>query len=139
MNTIDIEIISAEQSVFSGQAKFITLPAANGELGILPGHTPLISKIQAGTVCIEISENNYEYIFIAGGILEVQPYKVTVLADTAIRGADLDEVKAQQARARAQENIDNKNGNIDLAKAQSELMLATAQLAAIARLRNKRY
>lgn len=139
MNNIDIEIISAEQTVFTGKAKFVSLPGENGELGILVGHTPLISKIKPGMVYIEISDDKHEYVFIAGGILEVQPHKVTVLADTAIRGNDLDEAKAKEACTRAKEAIDNKNGNLDLAKAQSELMLATAQLAAIARLRGKRY
>ncbi len=139
MNQIEIEIISAEQTVFAGKAQFVSLPGANGELGILLGHTPLISKIKPGTVYIEIDDDKHEYVFIAGGVLQVQPQKITVLADTAIRGDDLDEAKANEARAKAQEIINNKNGNIDLAKAQSELMLAAAQLAAIARLRNKRY
>jgi F-type H+-transporting ATPase subunit epsilon len=139
MSTIDIEIVSAEQTVFTGKASFVSLPGENGELGILAGHTPLISKIKPGTVYIETSEDKHEYVFIAGGILEVQPNKITVLADTAIRGDDLDEAKAQEAKARAQEAIDNKNASLDIAKAQSELMVAAAQLAAIARLRNKRH
>src|SRR5687767_15733748 len=98
MTLINIEIISAEQIVFTSKAEFMTLPAANGEIGILPGHTPLISIVKPGAVYIEREDGEHEYIFIAGGILEVQPYKVIILADTAIRGQDLDEAKANEAR-----------------------------------------
>jgi F-type H+-transporting ATPase subunit epsilon len=140
MTSLHIEIVSAEKTVFVGEAKFVSLPGENGELGVLPGHAPLISKIKPGTVYIELlNDSAHEYIFIAGGIIEVQPSRVIVLADTAIRGDDLDEAKAQEAKQRAQEIMETQQGNLDLAKAQSEIMLATAQLAAIARLRNKRY
>jgi len=139
MNLIDIEIISAEQTVFSGKAKFVSLPGENGELGILPGHTPLISKVKPGTVFIEKEDGQNEYIFIAGGILDIQKYKITVLADTAIRGKDLDEAKSLKAKELAQQAINTEQNKFNLAAAQSELMVATAQLAAIARLRKKRY
>lgn len=138
MATILVDVVSAESSIFSGQAKFVALPGESGELGILPGHTPLITRIQPGAVRIEKEDGSEEFVFVAGGILEVQPKHVTVLADTAIRGGDLDEAKAQEAKRAAEELMQNQSSDLDLARAQGELAVATAQLAAIARLRRKR-
>ena len=138
MATIKVDVVSAEEQIFSGQAKFVALPGETGELGILPGHTPLITRIRPGAVRIEVEGGNDEFVFVAGGILEVQPGAVTVLADTAIRGKDLDEAKAEQARKRAEEALQNSGSNIEYATAQAELAYATAQLAAIARLRKLR-
>jgi F-type H+-transporting ATPase subunit epsilon len=138
MATIKVDVVSAEEQIFSGQAKFVALPGEAGELGILPGHTPLITRIRPGAVRIEAESGEEEFVFVAGGILEVQPGAVTVLADTAIRGKDLDEAKAEQARKRAEEVLQNSGSNIEYATAQAELAYATAQLAAIARLRKLR-
>jgi F-type H+-transporting ATPase subunit epsilon len=138
MATIKVDVVSAEEQIFSGQAKFVALPGEAGELGILPGHTPLITRIRPGAVRIEAESGEEEFVFVAGGILEVQPGAVTVLADTAIRGKDLDEAKAEQARKRAEEILQNSGSNIEYATAQAELAYATAQLAAIARLRKLR-
>ncbi|AZG13030.1 MULTISPECIES: F0F1 ATP synthase subunit epsilon [Cupriavidus] len=138
MATILVDVVSAEASIFSGQAKFVALPGETGELGILPGHTPLITRIQPGAVRIEKEDGSEEFVFVAGGILEIQPQHVTVLADTAIRGGDLDEAKAQEAKRAAEELMQNQSSDLDLARAQSELAVAAAQLAAIARLRRKK-
>lgn len=138
MATILVDVVSAEASIFSGQAKFVALPGESGELGILPGHTPLITRIQPGAVRIEKEDGSEEFVFVAGGILEVQPKHVTVLADTAIRGGDLDEAKAQEAKRAAEELMQNQSSDLDIARAQSELAVAAAQLAAIARLRRKK-
>ncbi len=138
MSSIYVDVVSAEQSIFSGEAKFIALPGEGGELGILPGHTPLITKIRPGAVRIEKIDGDEEFVFVAGGILEIQPNKVTVLADTAIRGHDLDEAKALEAKKAAEEAMQNRSTEIDFAYAQSEFAMAAAQLAAIARFRQKR-
>ena len=137
--TMRVDVVSAEEEIFSGQAEFVALPGEAGELGILPGHTPLISRIRPGAVRIKVTDNAEEvFVFVAGGILEVQPEVVTVLADTAIRGADLDEAKATEAKRLAEEALVNKESSIDYAQAQAELASAVAQLAAIQRLRQKR-
>ncbi|CAG9274018.1 MULTISPECIES: F0F1 ATP synthase subunit epsilon [Paraburkholderia] len=133
--TIKVDVVSAEESIFDGQAKFVALPGEAGELGILPGHTPLITRIRPGAVRIVAEDGNEEFVFVAGGILEVQPGAVTVLADTAIRGKDLDEAKATEARKRAEEALQNSGSNLEYATAQAELAYAVAQLAAIQRLR----
>jgi F-type H+-transporting ATPase subunit epsilon len=138
MATIKVDVVSAEELIFSGRAKFVALPGEAGELGILPGHTPLITRIRPGSVRIEDESGEEQFVFVAGGILEVQPGAVTVLADTAIRGADLDEAKAEQARKRAEEAMQNTDSNLEYATAQAELAYATAQLAAIAQLRRRR-
>ncbi|MGH6645715.1 F0F1 ATP synthase subunit epsilon [Aquabacterium sp.] len=136
--TIHVDVVSAEESIFSGEATLVSLPGESGELGILPRHTPLITRIKAGAVRIQRADNNEEeFVFVAGGILEVQPGTVTVLADTAIRGKDLDESKANEAKRLAQEAVQNAKGDLDLAKAQSELQIMVAQLAALQRLRKK--
>jgi F-type H+-transporting ATPase subunit epsilon len=137
-NTIHVDVVSAEEQIFSGEAEFVALPGEAGELGIYPMHTPLITRIRPGAVRIKVpGRSDEEFVFVAGGILEVQPKGVTVLADTAIRGADLDEAKAQEAKRRAEELMLNKDSQIDYAKAQAELATAIAQLAAIAKLRHK--
>ncbi|MGA2552085.1 MAG: F0F1 ATP synthase subunit epsilon [Burkholderiaceae bacterium] len=139
MSTIHVDVVSAEQSIFSGEAEFVALPGEEGELGIFPRHTPLITRIRPGAVRIRIpNQSEEEFVFVAGGILEVQPHVVTVLSDTAIRGQDLDEAKAAEAKRLAEEALTNKEGHLDLAKAQAELAVAIAQLAAIQKLRNKR-
>jgi F-type H+-transporting ATPase subunit epsilon len=138
-NTFHVDVVSAEESIFSGEAEFVALPGEAGELGIYPKHTPLITRVRPGAVRIQVAgRSDEEFVFVAGGILEVQPNRVTVLADTAIRGADLDEAKAQEAKKRAEELMQNKDAAIDYAKAQAELATAIAQLAAIAKLRAKR-
>jgi len=136
--TIHVDVVSAEESIFSGEAKFVALPGENGELGILPRHTPLITRIKPGAVRIERADNGEEeFVFVAGGILEVQPGTVTVLADTAIRGHDLDEAKASEAKKQAEEAMKNAKSEIDLAAATSEFATVAAQLAAIQKLRKK--
>jgi F-type H+-transporting ATPase subunit epsilon len=138
-NTIHVDVVSAEELIFSGEAEFVALPGEAGELGIYPKHTPLITRIKPGAVRIKVvGRDEEEFVFVAGGILEVQPNGVTVLADTAIRGHDLDEAKAMAAKKQAEEMMVNKDAAIDYAAAQVELATAIAQLAAIARLRNKR-
>ncbi|MGN6390567.1 MAG: F0F1 ATP synthase subunit epsilon [Burkholderiaceae bacterium] len=138
-NTIHVDVVSAEEEIFSGEAEFVALPGEAGELGIFPRHIPLITRIKPGAVRIRVPGQNEEtFVFVAGGLLEVQPDSVTVLADTAIRAADLDEAKAAEARRRAEEAMANKDSKIDYATAQAELSVAIAQLAAIQRLRQKR-
>jgi F-type H+-transporting ATPase subunit epsilon len=138
-NTIHVDVVSAEESIFSGEAEFVALPGEAGELGIYPKHTPLITRIKPGAVRIKIpGQTEDEFVFVAGGILEVQPNIVTVLADTAIRGKDLDESKANEAKKNAEEALRNAKSELDLARAQSELVVMAAQLAAIQKLRHKR-
>ena len=138
MATLQVDVVSAEEQIFSGEAKFVALPGEMGELGIYPRHTPLITRIKPGAVRIKrASDGAEEFVFVAGGILEVQPDRVTVLADTAIRGKDLDEAKANEARAAAEEALKNAKSDIDLAKAQSELAVFAAQLSAIRRFRGQ--
>jgi F-type H+-transporting ATPase subunit epsilon len=138
MATIHVDVVSAEQSIFSGEAKFVALPGEAGELGILPKHTPLITRIRPGAVRITRADNGEEeFVFVAGGILEVQPGCVTVLADTAIRGHDLDEAKATEAKKIAEEAMKNAKSDLDLAKAQGEFAAMAAQIAAIRKFRKK--
>ncbi len=138
MNTIHVDVVSAEASIFEGRAEFVVLPGESGELGIFPQHTPLITRIRPGTVRIKLVDRaEEEFVFVAGGILEVQPNRVTVLADTAIRGADLDEAKAEEARKAAEEALANREGTIDYAKAQAELAEAIAQIQALRKYRKK--
>jgi F-type H+-transporting ATPase subunit epsilon len=138
MNTIKVDVVSAEESIFEGEAEFVALPGEAGELGIYPQHTPLITRIRPGAVRIKVAgRSEEEFVFVAGGILEVQPNRVTVLADTAIRGHDLDEAKAEEARKAAEEALANRSADIDYAKAQAELAAAMAQIAAIRKLRGK--
>ncbi|WVN41786.1 F0F1 ATP synthase subunit epsilon [beta proteobacterium MWH-UniP1] len=135
--TFQVDVVSAEENIYSGEASFVALPGESGELGILPGHTPLISRIRAGAVRIQNDGKEEELVFVAGGILEVQPRAVTVLADTAIRGKDLDEAKAMEAKRLAEEALAKKAADVDYAKAQAELMEAIAQLRAIQKIRRK--
>jgi F-type H+-transporting ATPase subunit epsilon len=138
-NTIQVDVVSAEASIFEGQAEFVALPGESGELGIYPQHTPLITRIRPGAVRIKVAgQADEEFVFVAGGILEVQPNRVTVLADTASRGQDLDEAKAEAAKKAAEEALANRAGEIDYAKAQAELASAVAELAALRKFRNKR-
>ena len=138
-NTIHVDVVSAEQSIFSGEAEFVALPGEAGELGIYPRHTPLLTRIRPGTVRIKVpGQEEDEFVFVAGGMLEVQPTLVTVLADTAIRGHDLDEAKAADAKKQAEEAMANAKSDLDFAKAQSEVAMMAAQLAAIQKLRRKR-
>ena len=138
MNTIRVDVVSADSSIFSGDARFVALPGEAGELGIYPRHTPLITRIRPGSVRIEMADGSEEFVFVAGGILEVQPNHVTVLSDTAIRGKDLDDEKAAKARAAAEEALKNAKSELDLARAQSELAVLAAQVAALRKFRQKR-
>lgn len=136
--TVHVDIVSAEESIFSGLAEFVVLPGEAGELGILPGHTPLLTRIRPGAVRVKVPDQvEEELVFVAGGLLEVQPNLVTVLADTAIRGKDLDEAKALEAKQKAEELLQNKTSQLEYAKAQAELAEAIAQLVAIQRLRKR--
>ncbi|MBP6897825.1 F-type H+-transporting ATPase subunit epsilon [Pseudacidovorax sp. 1753] len=137
-NTIHVDVVSAEESIFSGEAKFVALPGEAGELGIFPRHTPLITRIRPGAVRIETADGGEEFVFVAGGILEVQPDCVTVLSDTAIRGKDLDDEKAAAAKSAAEEALKNAKSEIDIAMAQSELAVMAAQLAALRKYRQKK-
>ena len=143
MATLHVDVVSAEGSIFSGEANFVALPGESGELGILPRHTPLITRIKPGAVRIQranpdgTSSGEEEFVFVAGGILEVQPGTVTVLADTAIRGKDLDEAKAGEAKRQAEEAMKNAKSDIDFAKAQGEFAAMAAQIAAIRKFRGK--
>lgn len=137
-NTIHVDVVSAEESIFSGEAEFVVLPGEAGELGIYPRHTPLITRIKPGAVRIKpAGGGDEELIFVAGGILEVQPSMVTVLADTAIRGQDLDEAKAQEAMARAEEARKSARDKQEVATVEAEVAMLAAQLAAIRKLRKK--
>lgn len=139
MATLHVDVVSAEEQIFSGEATFVALPGESGELGILPRHTPLITRIKPGAVRITRADNNeIEWVFVQGGILEVQPNTVTVLADTAIRGKDLDEAKAQEAKRLAEEAMKNAKSDIDFAKAQGEFAAMAAQIAALRRFRGGR-
>jgi F-type H+-transporting ATPase subunit epsilon len=138
MSTIHVDVVSAEESIFSGEAKFVALPGEAGELGIYPRHTPLITRIRPGSVRITTADGQEEFVFVAGGILEVQPHCVTVLSDTAVRGKDLDEEKANAARAAAEEALRNAKSDVDLARAQSELAIMAAQIAALRQYRAKK-
>ncbi|MBI1906140.1 MAG: F0F1 ATP synthase subunit epsilon [Rhodocyclales bacterium] len=136
--TVHVDVVSAEEQIFSGLAEFVVLPGEAGELGILPGHMPLLTRIKPGAVRVKVpNQAAEELIFVAGGILEVQPGLVTVLADTAIRGSDLDEAKALEAKRLAEESLRDRSSKVDYAKAQAELAEAIAQIAAIQKLRKR--
>ena len=135
-NTVHIDVVSAEASIFSGEAAFVVAPASAGEVGIYPNHAPMITTIKPGALRIQLTDTAEEVvIFISGGMLEVQPGMITVLADTAIRGHDLDEAKANAAKEAALEAMKNRTSDMDYAKAQAELSEAMAQIHAIERLR----
>jgi F-type H+-transporting ATPase subunit epsilon len=138
--TIHIDVVSAEESIFSGEAEFVAAPAKMGEIGIYPRHTPMITPIKAGALRIKVpNEAEEQLIFISGGLIEVQPGIITVLADTAIRGHDLDEAKANEAKRAAEEAMKDNKSDIDYARAQAEFAEAIAQLQAIERLRKIRH
>jgi F-type H+-transporting ATPase subunit epsilon len=138
MNTIHVDVVSAEESIFSGEAEFVVLPGEAGELGIYPRHTPLITRIKPGVVRIKpAAGSNEEQVFVAGGILEVQPNVVTVLADTAIRGKDLDEAKANEALRAAEDARRSATSELEIAKVEAEMSALAAQLAAIKKLRGR--
>jgi F-type H+-transporting ATPase subunit epsilon len=136
--TIHVDVVSAEESIFSGLAEFVVAPAAMGEVGIYPRHAPLLSLIKPGAVRLKLPDQAEEMvIFVSGGILEVQPGVITVLADTAIRGHDLDEAKALEAKRIAEEAMKDRSSQVDYARAQAELAEAMAQLQTLQKLRNK--
>jgi F-type H+-transporting ATPase subunit epsilon len=135
--TFQVDIVSAEEQIFSGTAEMVIAPGEAGELGILPEHIPLLTRIKPGTVRIR-NGNEEEVIYVSGGMMEVQPDRVTVLADTSVRAHDLDEAKAMEAERLAKEALVNRTGKLEVAKAQAELAEAMAQLAAIRKLRQKR-
>ncbi len=138
MNTIHVDVVSAEENIFSGEAEFVVLPGEAGELGIFPRHTPLISRIKPGAVRIKVvGQTEEEFVFVAGGILEVQPGTVTVLADTAIRGKDLDEAKALEAQKHAEDARRAATDKAEIAVVEGELAMLAAQLASIRKLRGK--
>jgi len=137
--TMHVDVVSAEEQIYSGTAEFLAAPGEMGEIGVLPRHAPLLTRIKAGALRIKVANSNDEevLVYVSGGILEVQPHVVTVLADTAIRGSDLDEAKALEAKKLAEEALANRSGSMDYASAQAELAQAVAQLAAIKKLRNR--
>jgi F-type H+-transporting ATPase subunit epsilon len=138
MSTMHVDVVSAEESIFGGDAEFVVLPGEAGELGIYPRHAPLITRIKPGVVRIKVQgRSDEEQVFVAGGILEVQPHVVTVLADTAIRGRDLDEAKANEALKRAEEARRNATDKLAIAQVEAEISILAAQLAAIRKLRGK--
>src|SRR5450631_1265329 len=137
-HTITVDVVSAEEQIFSGEAEFVILPGIDGELGIYPRHAPLFTQIKPGAVRIKVpGQAAEELVFVQGGFLEVQPHKVTVLADTAIRAHDLDEVKALESKKRAEDAMMNKESDESMAAAQAELSVALAQLEAIRKFRNR--
>ena len=136
--TLHVDIVSAEQSIFSGEATMVVAPGEGGELGILPEHMPLLTRIKPGTIKVTANGGEEELIYVSGGMMEVQPDRVTVLADTSVRAHDLDEAKALEAERLAKEALANRSGAMEIAKAQAELAEAAAQLAAIRKLRARR-
>jgi F-type H+-transporting ATPase subunit epsilon len=137
-NTIHVDVVSAEESIYSGEAEFVVLPGEAGELGIYPQHTPLITRIKPGSVRIKpAGGGDEELIFVAGGVLEVQPKSITVLADTAVRGRDLDEAKATEAMRLAEEAMRNSQDKMEIATMQAEYAMMAAQIAAVRKLRKR--
>ena len=136
-NTIQVDIVSAEEQIFSGEAYMVYAPAVMGEVGIAPRHTPLISPLKPGEVRLDMGDGKEEFFFISGGILEVQPHLVTVLSDTAIRADDLDEAAAIEAQKRAEAALADQHSDLDIAKAKAELASLAAQIQAIKKLKKK--
>ena len=134
--TVHVDVVSAEQLLYSGEADFVVAPGIAGELGIYPRHTPLLTRLKPGAVRIQ-HNGEEELIYVSGGLLEVQPDGITVLSDTAIRGHDLDEARASEALKAAEEAMRNKTGALEIAQAQAELAQAAAQIAAIRKLRKR--
>jgi F-type H+-transporting ATPase subunit epsilon len=137
MGVLHVDIVSAEESIYSGPAEFLVAPAEAGEVGIYPQHTPLLTRIKPGSVRIKAPLKEEELVYVSGGVLEVQPDVVTILADTAVRGADLDELKANEAKKRAEEAMKDRSSTMNYARAQAELSEAIAQLSAIQKLRKR--
>lgn len=135
MALLKVDVVSTERSIFSGEARFVEVPGSAGELGVLPGHTPLLTSIRPGTVRIEAGDGAETFLYIAGGFVEIQPDRVTILADTAMRAESLDEARAERAREAAAAQLEDQHSDIDYAKAQAELAEAVAQLQAIRRLK----
>jgi len=135
--TVHVDIVSAEKEIFSGSAEMVFAPAEMGEVGISPRHAPMITRLNPGEVRVKISDKESLPYYISGGILEVQPHLVTVLADTAIRAKDIDEAAALQAKARAEEALADKSGKVDYATAQAQLAQAIMQLRTLDRLRKR--
>jgi len=135
--TIQCDIVSAHEEIFSGEATMIFASGVTGELGIAPRHAPLITQLKAGPVRVQLADGKEEFFFVSSGILEVQPHMVTVLTDTAMRGADLDEAAARAAKAEAERQLADRSGEMDIAEAQAQLLQAAAQLAALEQLRKK--
>ena len=135
--TVHVDIVSAEANIFSGTAKMVHASGAMGDLGILPRHAPLLTKLKPGEVRVERADGEEEFYYISGGMLEVQPHCITVLADTAVRAKDLDEAAAKQAKERAEQALRDQKGDMDLAQVERELAEAMAQLQAISKLRSK--
>ena len=137
-HTIHVDVVSAEEQIFSGEAEFVVLPGIMGELGIYPRHTPLLTQIRPGALRVKLPDQaQEELVFVQGGFLEVQPHRVTVLADTAIRAKDLDEVKALEAKRAAEEAMQHKTSKEEIATAEAELAIAMAQLEAIRKMRHR--
>jgi F-type H+-transporting ATPase subunit epsilon len=136
-STIRVDIVSAEGEIYSGDATMVFAPASQGDLGIAPRHAPLITTMRPGEVRVQLEEGEELFFFVTGGALEIQPYQVTVLADTAMRAKDLDEAAAIDAKRRAEEAMDNQEADFDMAAAQSELAVISAQLKAIQKLRKQ--
>ena len=137
-HTIHVDVVSAEEQIFSGEAEFVILPGVMGELGIYPRHTPLLTAIKPGALRVKLPDRDQEeLVFVQGGFLEVQPNRVTVLADTAIRAKDLDEVKALEAKKAAEEALQNQTSKEHIAAAEAELASAMAQLEAIRKMRHR--
>ena len=138
MATIKVDVVSAEEHIFSGEAELVSLPGTSGELGIMPGHLPLITLIRPGFVRVHVpGEQAPEQIFVAGGVLEVQPEQVTVLSDTAVRSKDLDEARAKEALAAAEAARASATGSIEIARIEAEIAALAAELAVIRKLRSK--
>ncbi|VVE87000.1 ATP synthase subunit epsilon [Pandoraea bronchicola] len=138
MALLKVDVVSTERAIFSGEARFVAVPGTSGELGVLPGHTPLLTAVRPGTVRIEADDGADTFLYIAGGFVEIQPDRVTILADTAIRAESLDEARAQRAREEARALLETQASDIDYAKAQAELTEAVAQLQAIRRMRKQK-
>ncbi|MBC7945468.1 MAG: F0F1 ATP synthase subunit epsilon [Burkholderiales bacterium] len=137
--TMHVDIVSAEESIYSGTAEFLVAPAEMGEVGIYPRHAPMMTRIRPGAVRLKKpGETEEELVYVSGGLLEVQPDVITILADTAVRGADLDEAKALEAKQKAEAAMKDQSSKLDFARAQAELAQAIAQLAAIRKLRKTR-